>query len=306
MLRVQLTAKCIKGEADDLVREILVMHLQYIKIRRAISLRWCGCCGAVRDVSLRVLTCLSFFQIYFSDFISIFVTYVQTNKPSCYIACCCWKLHCICNVECCIRTALPLVKASLRWPGVQEPQGALRGDRRVVHRDGVRRKRRIKRHRRCAAGPVSQLPYLGFMANTLPAQHVRIGHCASCMSPLTRWAVLPNINLKPFSRHHLPCGRVPIIALLPSPDTLCTSALRCTRQRGASRKASAIGIGVCKALLRISSAGCAVTMVASGDRLFPRLFTPEISAFYEDAFAKARGCTDSLQHLHVKHEHLHC
>ena len=32
--------------------------------------------------------------------------------------------------------------------------------------------------------------------------------------------------------------------------------------------------------------GCTVTMVASGDRLFPRLFTPEISAFYEDAFAK--------------------
>ncbi len=29
-------------------------------------------------------------------------------------------------------------------------------------------------------------------------------------------------------------------------------------------------------------------MVASGDRLFPRLFTPEISAFYEDAFAKVR------------------
>jgi len=29
-------------------------------------------------------------------------------------------------------------------------------------------------------------------------------------------------------------------------------------------------------------------MVASGDRLFPRLFTPEISAFYEDEFAKVR------------------
>lgn len=39
---------------------------------------------------------------------------------------------------------------------------------------------------------------------------------------------------------------------------------------------------------RAASRGCTVTMVASGDRLFPRLFTPEISAFYEDAFAKVR------------------
>ena len=38
-----------------------------------------------------------------------------------------------------------------------------------------------------------------------------------------------------------------------------------------------------------------MTMVASGDRLFPRLFTPEISAFYEDAFAKVCDCRESLK-----------
>lgn len=47
----------------------------------------------------------------------------------------------------------------------------------------------------------------------------------------------------------------------------------------------------CQIRMRFDQAalrGCTVTMVASRDRLFPRLFTPEISAFYEDAFAKVR------------------
>lgn len=36
-----------------------------------------------------------------------------------------------------------LGRSLLRAPGVQEPEGALRGHRRVVHRDGVRRERRL-------------------------------------------------------------------------------------------------------------------------------------------------------------------
>ncbi|KAK9840747.1 hypothetical protein WJX81_001997 [Elliptochloris bilobata] len=68
-------------------------------------------------------------------------------------------------------------------------------------------------------------------------------------------------------------------------DDLVQEIQECKSRKGHCVVIGASYIGMeCGA--SVAPHGIDVTMVASGDRLFPRLFTPEISTFYEDEFAK--------------------